>query len=273
MNRRFPNWAFVGLMIAVLSGAEPETADAQDQQPPPRQGPTMRVACSKDMQSLCPGLVGKDAAKCLREHRAQLSAECIAFFKEAKERRSATQSGAAPPAPSSPGGAETAGAQGGQPPPRQGPTMRVACSKDMQSLCPGLVGKDARKCLREHRAQLSAECTAFFKEAQARRNATPSGASPLGPSSPGEPETAGAQGGQSPPRQGPTMRVACSKDMQSLCAGVLGKDARQCLKEHRAQLSAECTAFFKEAQARRSATPSGASPPGGPTNGPDAGKK
>jgi hypothetical protein len=109
MNGRFPNWAFVGLMIAVLSGAEPQTADAQDQQPPPRQGPTMRVACSKDMQSLCPGLVGKDAAKCLREHRAQLSAECIAFFKEAKERR--RQSGDAPPAPSSPGGAETARAQ------------------------------------------------------------------------------------------------------------------------------------------------------------------
>jgi hypothetical protein len=180
MNRRFLNWAFVGVMIVVLSGAEPETADAQDQQPPPRQGPTMRVACSKDMQSLCPGLVGKDAAKCLREHRSQLSAECIAFFKEAKERRSATQSGVAPPAPSSPGGAETAGAQGGQSPPRQGGAMRTACSKDMQSLCPGLVGKDAAKSLREHRAQLSTECITFFKEARARRNATPSGASPPG---------------------------------------------------------------------------------------------
>ena len=111
MNHRLLNWAFVGAMIAVLSGAEPGTADAQD---PPRQGPTMRVACSKDMQSLCPGLAGKDAAKCLREHRAQLSAECIAFFKEAKERRSATQSGA--PAPPPPGGAETADTQGGQSP-------------------------------------------------------------------------------------------------------------------------------------------------------------
>jgi hypothetical protein len=97
MNRRFLNWAFVGAMIAVLSGAEPETADAQDQQPLPRQGPTMRVACSQDMQSLCPGLVGKDAAKCLREHRAQLSTECITFFKEARARRSATPSGASPP--------------------------------------------------------------------------------------------------------------------------------------------------------------------------------
>jgi hypothetical protein len=176
MNRRVFNWAFVGVIIAVFFGAEPETADAQDQQAPARQGPTMQLACSKDMQSLCPGLVGKDARKCLREHRAQLSAECIAFFKEAKERRSATQSGA--PAPSSPGGAETTGAQGGQSPPRQGGAIGTACSKDMQSLCPGSVGKDARKCLREHRAQLSTECTAFFKEAKERRNASPSGASP-----------------------------------------------------------------------------------------------
>ena len=180
MNHRFHDWAFVGAIIAVLSGAEPETTRAQDVQPPPRQGPTMRVACSKDMQSLCPGLVGKDARQCLKEHRAQLSAECTAFFREAQARRSASPSGASPPGPSSPGEPETAGAQGGQSPPRQGPTIRVACSKDMQSLCPGLVGKDARQCLKEHRAQLSAECTAFFKEAQARRSATPSGASPPG---------------------------------------------------------------------------------------------
>jgi len=179
MNHRLLNWAFVGAMIAVLSGAELGTANAQDQQAHPPQGPTMRVACSKDMQSLCPGLAGKDAAKCLKEHRAQLSAECIAFFKEAKERRSATQSGA--PAPSPPGGAETAGTQGGQSPPRQGGAMRTACSKDMQSLCPGLVGKDAAKCLiKEHRAQLSTECLTFFKEARARRNATQSGAAQPG---------------------------------------------------------------------------------------------
>jgi hypothetical protein len=180
MNRRFLSWALVGALIAVLSCAGPRTADAQDGQSAPRQGGAMRAACGKDMQSLCPGLTGKDAAKCLREHRAQLSPECIAFFKEVKERRSATQSGTPAPAPSSsPGAAETAGSQGGQPPPRQGGPMRTACSKDMQSLCPGLAGKDAAKCLmKEHRAQLSAECLTFFKEARARRNATQSGAAP-----------------------------------------------------------------------------------------------
>lgn len=81
---------------------------------------------------------------------------------------------------------EMAGAEDSQPPPQQGPTMRAACKTDMQSLCPGLVGKDARKCLKEHSAQLSAECTAFF-EAKARRSAATSGSSPSGgpPSSPG----------------------------------------------------------------------------------------
>jgi hypothetical protein len=97
MNRRFLDWAFVGAMIAVLSGAGPGIANAQDGQSAPRQGGAMRTACSKDMQSLCPGLAGKDAAKCLiKEHRTQLSTECLAFFKEARERRNATQSGAAP---------------------------------------------------------------------------------------------------------------------------------------------------------------------------------
>ena len=181
MNRRFLNWTFVGAMIAILSGAGPGTANAQDAQSVPQQGGAMRTACGKDMQSLCPGLAGKDAAKCLiKEHRAQLSAECSAFFKEAKERRSATQSGAPTPS-SSPGGVETAGTQDGQSPPRQGGAMRTACSKDMQSLCPGLAGKDAAKCLiKEHRAQLSTECLTFFKEARARRNATQSGAAPPG---------------------------------------------------------------------------------------------
>jgi hypothetical protein len=182
MHYRFVNWTFAGVMIVVLGGTALETAGAQDSQPPPQQGPTMRAACKTDMQSLCPGLVGKDAPKCLKEHSAQLSAECTAFFKEAKARRSATTSNS-----SSPGEPEPAAAQGGQPPPQQGPTMRVACRTDVQSLCPGVVGKDARKCLKEHSAQLSAECTAFFKEAKARRSAATSGSSPSGgpPNSPG----------------------------------------------------------------------------------------
>ena len=113
MNRRFLSWALVGALIAVLSCAGPRTADAQDGRSAPRQGGAMRAACGKDMQSLCPGLAGKDAAKCLmKEHRVQLSAECLTFFKEARARRNATQAGAAPP-PSGPANNPAPGASEG----------------------------------------------------------------------------------------------------------------------------------------------------------------
>ena len=179
MNRRFLNWAFVGAMIAVLSGAGPGTANAQDGQSAPRQGGAMRTACGKDMQSLCPGLAGKDAAKCLKSIAPNCRLNVPHFSR--RQRNDVAQRNRAPLRLSSPGGVETAGTQGGQSPPRQGGAMRTACSKDMQSLCPGLAGKDAAKCLiKEHRAQLSTECLTFFKEARARRNATQSGAAPPG---------------------------------------------------------------------------------------------
>jgi hypothetical protein len=71
----------------------------------------------------------------------------------------------------------------------EGPTLRVACGQDMQSLCPGLAKKEARQCLRAHRAQLSAACSAFFQEARARR-ATGSKGSPaaVGPATGGPPD-------------------------------------------------------------------------------------
>ena len=93
----------------------------------------------------------------------------------------------------------------------------------------------------------------------------------LEPTSPGA-ETAGTEGGQSPPRQGGAMRTACSKDMESLCPGLAGIDAAKCLiREHRAQLSTECMTFFKEVRARRNATQSGATQPGGASNSPAPG--
>ena len=64
---------------------------------------------------------------------------------------------------------EQASAQSPPPPaaPQQeGLTLRVACGQDLQNLCPGLVKKDARQCLRAHSAQLSAACSAFLQEAQ-----------------------------------------------------------------------------------------------------------
>jgi len=98
-RRRSISLALIGAMILVMSAAEIQKTRAQETQPPPappRQGPPMRVACGQDMQSLCPGLVGKDARQCLRSHRGQLSAGCIAFFQEARARRAAGQMGAPP---------------------------------------------------------------------------------------------------------------------------------------------------------------------------------
>jgi hypothetical protein len=73
--------------------------------------------------------------------------------------------------------------------------------------------------------------------------------------------------------QGANLRVACAPDLQKFCPGLVKKDARQCLKAHRAELSAGCTAFFQEARARRMGTPPPGGPPTGgpPTGGPPAG--
>jgi hypothetical protein len=49
------------------------------------------------------------------------------------------------------------------------PTLRVACGTDMQKLCPGLKGKDARMCLRAYHAQISPDCMAFLEQAKGQR--------------------------------------------------------------------------------------------------------
>ncbi len=104
MTNRWINLALVSAAIVFVSAA---IAGAQDVQAPPRQGPRMRVACGQEMQSLCPGLTGKDARQCLRAHRPQLSAGCIAFFQEARTRRASGAMGG-PPAGGPPPGSEPA---------------------------------------------------------------------------------------------------------------------------------------------------------------------
>jgi hypothetical protein len=117
--------------------------------------------------------------------------------------------GAAPPdsavppppsdAPSGPGAQSEAPPGPGSPVPlwaRQGPPLRIACAPDMRALCPGLVKREARQCLKAHRAQLSQGCIAFFEEARARRVHRAMGAPP-GDTPPGAPPGAG------PPRNGP----------------------------------------------------------------------
>ena len=79
-------------------------------------------------------------------------------------------------------------------------------------------------------------------------------------------QTARAQTAAPTPAQRQAFRAACGADVQSLCARLTGKDARMCLRAHHAQLSPGCTAFMKEAQARRAAgamapAPAGGAPP------------
>ena len=109
MRYRPINPALVSAAIFLVSVAN---AGAQEMQPPPRQGPSMRAACGQDLQSLCPGLTGHDARQCLRGHRPQLSAGCIAFFQGARARRASGATGAAPPSGPPPGGQPVPGPDG-----------------------------------------------------------------------------------------------------------------------------------------------------------------
>lgn len=92
---------FVAVVIAGMVAASIQTASAEDQPaaPPaaaasPSAVPKMKVACGPDLASFCPDLKGKEAGKCLRSHRAELSPSCVAFF---KARRAAAKAMAAPP--------------------------------------------------------------------------------------------------------------------------------------------------------------------------------
>lgn len=85
---------------------------------------------------------------------------------------------------------------------RRGPPMRIACAPDMSALCPGLVRREARQCLKAHRAQLSRGCITFFEEARARRvhraMGAPSGDKPPGASQGAGPARSGPPGGAQP---------------------------------------------------------------------------
>ncbi|PWR18834.1 cysteine rich repeat-containing protein [Zavarzinia compransoris] len=60
-----------------------------------------------------------------------------------------------------------------------------------------------------------------------------------------------AQGGPAAQK----LRAACAKDIETLCPGVQPGGGRilQCLKQHRKEVSADCTAAFEEARAARKA--------------------
>lgn len=96
-------FTFVAVVIAGMFAASIQTARAEDPPPAPpaaatspSAAPKMRVACGPDLASFCPDLKGKEAGKCLRSHRAELSPSCVAFF---KARRAAAKAKAMAPPP------------------------------------------------------------------------------------------------------------------------------------------------------------------------------
>jgi hypothetical protein len=79
-----------------------------------------------------------------------------------------------------------------------------------------------------------------------------------------------AQDTESPPegsRVARTFRMACGIDMEQLCPGLVKKEARHCLKAHRAQLTSGCRTFLQEARMRRKSREEISEPPGAPLSG------
>lgn len=96
---------FIAVAIAGMLTASIQAARAEDPPPPPAAAapsaaPRMKVACGPDLASFCPDMKGKEAGKCLRSHRAELSDSCKAFFKarRAAAKAKATAAPAAAPA-------------------------------------------------------------------------------------------------------------------------------------------------------------------------------
>ena len=89
-------------------------------------GKELAEACKPDAEKLCKGIrPGKGRiARCLTEHRDQLSGACREKIAQSEKRH--------------------------------------PCAKDMQRLCKGVQPGDGRimKCMKQHEAELSAECKA-----------------------------------------------------------------------------------------------------------------
>jgi len=87
------------------------------------------------------------------------------------------------------------------------------CVVEAKQYCPGKSGKEEGACLATHKDALSAPCAADVED-QADRAQEPAGDA--------------------------KKHAACKSDRETLCAGKQGDDAKACLKEHRADLSADC---------------------------------
>ena len=91
------------------------------------------------------------------------------------------------------------------------------CMADSQKLCPGIEPGGGRiaACLKSHQADISADCKA--KMASFREEA-----------------------------------ASCQADVEKLCPGTKpGPERRQCMMQHKDQVSPECKAFYQQMMERR----------------------
>jgi hypothetical protein len=87
------------------------------------------------------------------------------------------------------------------------------CKTEIDKYCPGKEGKEARICLSAHKDALSSSCATAVDEIDAKRQLK---------------------------KDDDKAITACKADRKKLCADKKGEDAKACLKEHEADLSAAC---------------------------------
>lgn len=94
-------------------------------------------ACAEDFKKFCPGVQRGDAAKCLKEHEAQLSPSCKDNIQAGQQRAQ---------------------------------DIRQVCQSDAARLCAGVSpGAPLMQCLRQHSSELSAACKAELPQARRTR--------------------------------------------------------------------------------------------------------
>jgi len=93
--------------------------------------------CAEDFKKLCPGVQRGDAAKCLKEHEAQLSRACKDNMQTAQQRAQ---------------------------------DIRQVCQAEAAKLCSGVSpGAPLMQCLRQHSSELSSDCKAALPQGRRTR--------------------------------------------------------------------------------------------------------
>ncbi|MCA9546522.1 MAG: hypothetical protein KC613_19090 [Myxococcales bacterium] len=179
-----------------------------------------KTACEPDIQQFCAEAEpGKGLRRCLKQHEGELSAPCTAQLEAIKATHGER-------GPRGKRGKRGKGAW---------QAVKAACEGDAQRLCADAQGKrGVKRCMREHKDELSAECSAAIEQAKAMR---------------GEGRGEGRRG----KGKWGAFKGACQADRERLCGDVEPGEGRvkACMREHKAELSAECAEAIDRFKGRR----------------------